>query len=223
VGLAGSSAIVIGILRALAGGLGLELSGDELARRALQAEVDRLGIAAGPQDREVQAHEGVLAMDFSSPEGRWSLRRIDVERLPTLFLAWDIAPGESSGVAHEYLRARFRRGDPRVVEAMREFAKLADAGLEVLLAGDHAALAGLLRESLVLRRSVFELSASDLAKIEIARREDVPVKLPGSGGAIVGIAQDAQHAARLEDMYRAAGFGFLLPHPTVVSGSTTAG
>src|SRR3954452_10729270 len=69
VGLAGSSAIVIAVLRALARATGATLGERELARMALAVEAEDLGIAAGLQDRLVQAHEGLAAMDFGGGEG----------------------------------------------------------------------------------------------------------------------------------------------------------
>jgi glucuronokinase len=68
VGLAGSSAIVIGVIEALAELHGVEPDPTTVARLALRAEVDVLGIAAGPQDRVVQAHRGVLDMQFGDTQ-----------------------------------------------------------------------------------------------------------------------------------------------------------
>jgi glucuronokinase len=73
VGLAGSSAIVVGVIEALAELHGVEPDPTTVARLALRAEVDVLGIAAGPQDRVVQAHRGVLDMQFG--EKRFDERR----------------------------------------------------------------------------------------------------------------------------------------------------
>ncbi|MFN3218513.1 MAG: hypothetical protein ACE367_18615 [Acidimicrobiales bacterium] len=64
VGLAGSSAIAVGVIEALAALHDVEPDPATVARLALRAEVDVLGIAAGPQDRVVQAHRGVLDMQF---------------------------------------------------------------------------------------------------------------------------------------------------------------
>jgi glucuronokinase len=70
VGLAGSSAIAIGVIEALAELHGVEPEPTTVARLALRTEVDVLGIAAGPQDRVVQAHRGVLDMQFGEMQFR---------------------------------------------------------------------------------------------------------------------------------------------------------
>ena len=72
VGLGGSSAIIIAVLRALANRAGIEWDSVDLARTALLVETEQLGWAAGPQDRVVQVFEGVLDMDFAEP---WQAHR----------------------------------------------------------------------------------------------------------------------------------------------------
>ncbi len=73
VGLGGSSAIVIATLRALCALARSRLDPAATAAIALAVETEDLGIAAGPQDRLIQAHEGLLYLDFSEL-GRGALR-----------------------------------------------------------------------------------------------------------------------------------------------------
>src|SRR5919204_555965 len=110
VGLAGSSAIVIACARALCELHGAELERDELARLALAVESEDLGIAAGLQDRMVQARETLVAMDFG---GHPVYEELDPALLPPLFVAWHPDAAAPSGVAHAELRARHERGDPQ--------------------------------------------------------------------------------------------------------------
>src|SRR5512132_2136068 len=70
VGLGGSSAIVTATVRALCALHGHALEPDELAEMVLAVEVEDLGIAAGPQDRYAQAHEGLVLMDFAGARPR---------------------------------------------------------------------------------------------------------------------------------------------------------
>src|SRR4051794_21033016 len=70
VGLGGSSAIVTATVRALCALHGRALAPAELAEMVLAVEADDLGIAAGPQDRYAQAHEGLVLMDFASARPR---------------------------------------------------------------------------------------------------------------------------------------------------------
>jgi glucuronokinase len=208
-GLAGSSAIVVAALRALCSALGTELPPLELAALALRAETEELGIAAGPQDRVVQAFEGLLFMDFADATPR--AEQLDPALLPPLFLAWPRTPGASSGGAHGDLRARHASGDRAVHAALRGFARIADEGLAALRAGERDVLAALMDESFELRRSVMDVAPRDQELVALGRAHDAAVKLPGSGGAVVGLPRRDGDRDALEAAYRAAGCGFLRP------------
>ncbi len=69
VGLGGSSAIVIAVLRALCARHGTALDRSALAELALAVEVEELGIAAGLQDRVAQSYGGLMFMDFDPALG----------------------------------------------------------------------------------------------------------------------------------------------------------
>src|SRR4051794_34718214 len=132
VGLAGSSAIVIAVLRALLDAAGEALAPGELAREALAAETEELGIAAGLQDRLVQAHEALLVMDFAAG----SVEVLDPALLPPLYVAWHPEAAGPSGAIHAALRER-----PGLADAMAELAGHAARARDALLGGDHAAFA----------------------------------------------------------------------------------
>jgi len=213
VGLGGSSAIVIAALRALAGEQGARFEPSELAAMALAVESEDLGIAAGPQDRVAQAHEGLIHMDFSEPGGSGvgSSERLDRELLPPLLVAFRTDEGRPSSIAHRELRARHEAGDRRVRSAMAEAAALADEGRAALDAGDHARLADLLDLNFELRRDLVELDPVDMWMAEFAQERGAGANYAGSGGAIVAVPRDP---ARLEDLkadLAAEGFGCVVP------------
>ena len=183
VGLGGSSAIVIAVLRALAASAGAVLEPDELARMALAVEAEDLGIAAGLQDRLVQAHEGLLAMDFG--EGG-DVESLDPALLPPLFVAWRTDAAAPSGVVHRALRARWESGDPAVREAMASLARHAAQARDALVAGDVAAFGACMDASLELRRRVMDVDPRVLRMAEVARSFGASVNSAGSGGAVVG-------------------------------------
>jgi glucuronokinase len=192
-GLGGSSAIVIATLRALALLTNHEIPLDRLPHIALACETEDLGIAAGLQDRVVQAYGGLVFMDFE----RGVYEPLDPGMLPPLFVAWDEASGGASGDAHATVRARFRAGDPAVVAAMRDLAALAHEARAALLAADHDAFAQTLAAGYDVRARIFDLDPRHTAMIDAARALGLPATYTGSGGAIVGIAHDAEAVARL--------------------------
>jgi len=211
VGLAGSSAIVVGALRALCAWCAVRLHPAELAGRALAAEAEELGIVAGPMDRVVQAYVGLVAMDCRAPRGPGSYRRLSPELLPPLFLAWDPEPGEPSGSAHAEVRARFEAGDPAVRSALARLPRLVDEGLECLERGDGAGLRRLVDLNFDIRAGIWPLRPGDREMVEIGRREGAAVKFCGSGGAVLGVMRDVADYPALERAYRRAGLRILRP------------
>jgi glucuronokinase len=211
VGLAGSSAIVVAALKALCGWFGVELHPAELAERALAAEVEDLGIVAGPMDRVIQAYEGLLYMDFRAPRGPHSYRRLDPGLLPPLFVAWDPEPGVSSGVAHGDVRARWLRGDPDVRAAMAVFPRLADEGLACLERRDVAGLQRLVDRNFDTRASIWPIRARDFEMVRIGRARGAAVKFCGSGGAVLGVMREAAEWDAIAAAYAEAGYPCLRP------------
>jgi len=206
VGLSGSSAIVIATLRALSSWFEIVWPPDVLAEEALLAEVQELGIAAGPMDRVVQAYEGLLYMDFAPPRSAERYERLDLSRLPPLFVAWQPNPGVRSGLPHSNVRARFERGDSEVIDAMTAFAELAKEGRRCLQSGDHARFAELVDQNFDLRGKIFPLGEQDLRLVAIGRAEGAAVKMSGSGGAVVGVLRSADDLPRLRARYHEEGF-----------------
>jgi galactokinase/mevalonate kinase-like predicted kinase len=192
VGLGGSSAIVIAALRAL----GAEGAPDDLARQALAVEVEDLGIAAGLQDRLVQARGGVLLMDF----GAGTVEPLDRDLLPPLYVGWREDASEASGVFHSGLRARFDRGEPAVVAAMAELGEVARSGAAALRAGEYERLAALVDRSFDLRAEIADLDDRHVRMIELARGAGASANYAGSGGAIAGTLP---HRDAFDDVRRA--------------------
>ena len=208
VGLAGSSAIVIAALRALAQWFGVKLPPDELAGLALAAELEDLGITAGPMDRVIQAHEGVMHMDFAPPP---TYTRLDPELLPPLFLAWDPRVGQSSGRVHGDVRRRWLAGDPEVRHAIATFPKLVDRGLACLSRGDLRGFGRVVDENFDTRASIWTLGERDRELVAIGRGAGAAVKFAGSGGAVIGVLEDDAAFGRLAAAYDEAGYEAIRP------------
>ncbi|KAJ3150749.1 hypothetical protein HK101_001927, partial [Irineochytrium annulatum] len=108
VGLAGSSALITALLKALIKFHELDADPALLppyvrANLALSAERDELGIAAGQQDRVIQAYGGLVYMDFNE-----SLMRT---RGYGEYEPMDVALPSDSGTIHNNVRVRFAQGE----------------------------------------------------------------------------------------------------------------
>ena len=204
-GLSGSSALVTAALRAWSRWFAAPLAARRVAELALEVENDVLGIRAGPLDRVVQAHDGLLAMDFSAPFAPAAARRLDPALLPPMLLAWHGVPGRSSGDVHAPVFARFEAGDEQVRETMAALARNAEAGEAALLQGDGAAFRRCVDRNFELRAEVFPIEAADRELIELGRSAGAACKLPGSGGCVLMVCRDADHLADVEQRCRAAG------------------
>ena len=231
VGLAGSSAIVIAALRALMSWFDAAIEPAELAELALAAEVEDLGITAGPMDRVIQAYGGVVLMDLKEPRSASSYRPLSPEILPPLFVAWDPRGGACSGIPHGDLRQRWESGDPEVHRVMSDFRNLVDEGVTSLEdgglvglggdelggdgsgRGDTAAFRALVSRNFEMRSRIFHISERDRRMVAIARRFDAAAKLSGSGGAVIGVPVEAADLDRIAMAYEEAGFRMIRPQP----------
>lgn len=187
-GLSGSSAIIIAALRAVCAFLQIDLAAEQLARLALRAENEFMGIAAGPMDRVVQAHEGLVAMDFETGK----VERIERSLMPPVAILMDRNPGQDSGSVHAPVRERWEAGDPEVRAVMAEFRPLVERGLACLHAGDIAGLRQCVDRNFDLRAKVFPIGARDQAVIDRARACGAAAKFCGSGGAILAVHEDSE-------------------------------
>ena len=213
VGLSGSSAIIMAALRALARRAKFTWDLVELARITLEVETHVLGWAAGPQDRVVQAFEGVLDMDFSTPWQAHAYHRLEVDKLPPLFVAWHQSPGQPSDVAHTNVRQRWLDGDPQVTTVMTRFAELAVAGRDALDGGTTCRdWPPLMNEAFELRRQIWTITDVDNALVETGQAAGAGVAFAGSGGAVVGSLADPERLDAAAQAYREIDAGFLVLH-----------
>ena len=204
VGLGGSSALVISLLRALLDLCGVQLDDRLLPSLALSVEVDQLGIAAGLQDRVVQTYGGLMAMDFSkmTTDPRTGLafgqyESLDPENLPSLFLAYSPGASEPSSQYHGILGARHAAGHPETLAALTELAGLVAQGKAALRWGNG--LGSLIARNMALRESLAPISAPQMMLIDTARDCGLDATFAGSGGAIVGVWSDDSDLDRLRN------------------------
>ncbi|KAI9341176.1 ribosomal protein S5 domain 2-type protein [Obelidium mucronatum] len=224
VGLAGSSALITAFLRALILYYGLNkhpaFQPHICANLALEAEKDELDIAAGLQDRVIQAYGGLVFMDFSrdlmESRGYGAYERLPLSLVPEgLWIAYVGVPSDS-GKIHTNIRARFYQGDQEVITAMDLFADLATRAKTALLKKDHVTFAELMDTNFATRRSLYGdavVGADNLAVVKIAHEFGHAAKFSGSGGCVVGLkktlGQDGLEKRReMKKRIRALGYVF---------------
>jgi glucuronokinase len=224
VGLAGSSAIILAVLRCLMDFYHVTIPPEVQPSLVLSVEREELGIAAGLQDRVIQAFEGLVSMDFSKENEReihgfkcGVYERLDPALLPPLYLAFKGDVSEPTEVFHNDIRARYDRGEEKVVTAMRKFADIARRGREALVAGDHAQLSRLMDENFDTRASIYQLPKGQIEMIQVARSVGASAKFAGSGGAILGAYRD--EAMFREVQAALGGIGCVVVKPWVTDGS----
>ena len=205
VGLAGSSAIVVSALRALAATNGHDWKTIALAEAALAVERNRLGIEAGLQDRLVQAAGALVAMEFDPVGFRTIERRVE---LP-LFVAWDAAAAESSDTIHRSLRRRFDAGDVHVRTSMAGLAEQARAGAAAIERCDLPGLAQAINRTFEIRALMVDIDPATRRLADVGRRAGAAINTAGSGGSVVGLVPTVDHLDRVEQAYERAGFDYL--------------
>ena len=135
-------------------------------------------------------------MDFSQnimkAQGHGNYEVMKVGQLPHLWLAY-IGDPSDSGAIHSDVSLRWHKGDSEVIEAMKKFASLTDEAKVALETKDWNLLSTLMNRNFDLRRQIYgddALGAKTLRMIDIGRQYGSCVKLPGSGGAVVGMCLD---------------------------------
>ncbi|KAM6959254.1 glucuronokinase with putative uridyl pyrophosphorylase [Aplochiton taeniatus] len=232
VGLAGSSAIVSATLKCLMKFYNItdsDLPRPVRASFILNVETDELFITAGLQDRVVQVYEGLVYMDFSreimETQGYGNYVPMDMSGLPPFWLAYLSDPSDS-GRIHSNVRQRWLNGEPEVVEAMKSFAELTDKARVALQSKDWSRLAQLMDENFQLRRSVYTevcLGPGNLRMVQLAKQFGSAVKLPGSGGAVVGLCLDQGRMVEMRKAFQEAGCVFCVIVPYDPSARAVSG
>ncbi len=196
VGLAGSSAIVIGVLRALHTSANYPLPNFlALASMALNVETQWLGITAGMQDRLVQVHGQPVLMLFNAPcdaggestpgENRGNTAVLEPGAGFRFLVAHRHRWSEPSQVVHGDLRRRFDGGDQMVHAAMTQLRIRAIAAGNAFAAGDAKLLGESMDATHDLRASMIDLVPDHLTMVKAARSAGASANYTGSGGAVI--------------------------------------
>lgn len=215
VGLAGSSAIITAVFRALLEFYGVDIPRTVLPGLVLSVETRGVGIQAGLQDRVAQVYGGLVYMDFEraflEKNGHGRYETLDPSLLPPLYLAYRSEFAEDSDVYHSDLRARWEAGDPEVVKAMKEFGEITALGRNRLLESDNAGFSALMDRNFDTRQRISTLNPQHERMIEVARTLGVSAKFAGSGGTVVGVCEDEAVYQRLSEKFSEIGCTVVRP------------
>ena len=214
-GMGGSSAIITAALRALCQYFQVEIPLATQPNVVLETETRELGMGAGLQDRVIQSYEGLVYMDFArelmQQQGHGEYERLDPALLPDLYVAYRTSLSEGTEVFHNDVRARWRAGEPAVVEAMKTWASYADQGRKALLARDYEALNRLIDANFDLRAKICQIDPGNFEMVRIARSAGASANFAGSGGAIVGAYSGEAMFANLSSALNQAGIAVIKP------------
>lgn len=214
-GLAGSSAIITACMKALMAFYGVSIPKPIQANLVLSVEVDELGISAGLQDRVAQAYETPVFMDFNEDHmkkhGFGIYLSVDAKQFPNFYIAYRRDQSEGSEVLHNNLKARFRIGEQKVVDAMKEWAGLTEQFHTAMQINDVKLIHQLMNRNFDLRRSLVEITPKNLEMVELARSVGASAKFTGSGGAIIGTYFDESMYKELQQILNGKGLEILKP------------
>lgn len=213
-GLAGSSAIVTALMKALMQFYGIEMPKPVLANLILSVEKDELKIGAGLQDRVAQVYGCPVYMNFDKKlmeeQGYGDYVPFDANILPPLYLAYRTKLSEGSEVTHNDLAERFAKNEPAVLEAMSQWAQLTDKVWTKLCNGDKN-IGELLNRNFDIRNSLINVSPGNKELVTLARGVGASAKFTGSGGAIIGTYENELMFQKLEKAMKEIGAEVIKP------------
>lgn len=214
-GLAGSSAIITACMKALMAFYGISIPKPVQANLVLSVEVNELGISAGLQDRVAQAYETPVFMDFNEENmiknGFGIYRQLDAKQFPNFYIAYRHDQSEGSEVLHNNLKARFRIGEQKVIDAMKEWAGLTEQFYKAMQENNADLMHQLMNRNFDLRHSLVEITTKNLEMVELARYVGASAKFTESGGAIIGTYSNENMYKELQQMLNSKGIEILKP------------
>lgn len=222
-GMAGSTALVVALLRALLAWRGETPSAYALAERARRIEREELGVQCGFVDQYLAVFGGLRFVDLRGKarddDGEAPYASVEdlsahVAELPFVLAFTGVR--HSSDSVHRPLRERWEAGEPGIVSAYRRIGELGRLGKRALLDGAWDELGALMNENHAIQQGLGGSGPSNERLIEAARQAGAPgAKLAGAGkgGTIVAL-WPARDVAPLETALRSAGAtAFFRPRP----------
>jgi len=222
-GLAGSTALVVALVRAMAAWQGEHPTPYQVAERARYIELNNLKVVCGYQDAYMCTFGGLNYIDFRSKQ---FYRQAEAELFATVeplaayiphlpFVLGFTGVQHASGAVHRPLRERWLDGEAAVVEGYKRITEIAQLGKKALVLGDWPALGRLMNENHAIQRDLGGSGECNERLIAAALQAGAPgAKLAGAGdgGTIIALWPSQPggpgpwpDTLRLEEALRAAG------------------
>jgi len=214
-GLAGSTALVVALVRAMFAWRGEQPTPYQVAERARYIELNNLKVVCGYQDAYMCTFGGLNYIDFRSKQFYRQAEAelfATVEPLATYILQLPFVLGFTgvqhvSGAVHRPLRERWLDGEAAVVEGYKRITEIAQLGKKALVLSDWPALGRLMNENHAIQRDLGGSGESNERLIAAALQAGAPgAKLAGAGdgGTIIAL-WPWPDTARLEEALYSAG------------------
>lgn len=214
-GMAGSTALVVALLRAILAWLETHPNRYVLAERARYIELNYLKVVCGYQDACMCTFGGLNYMDF---RGKQFYREAEAELFATIeplaeyvtelpFVLGFTGVQHASSAVHKPLRERWLEGEPAVVQGYERITEISRMGKKALLLSDWKTLGRLMNENHIIQRELGGSGASNERLIEAALEAGaLGAKLAGAGdgGTIIALWPQSD-ASALERALEKAG------------------
>ncbi len=222
-GMAGSTALVVALLRALLEWLGEPPGAYALAERARRVEREQLGVQCGYVDQYLAVFGGLRHVDLrgkaredAGPTPYASVEDLapHVSKLPFVLAFTGVR--HSSDSVHRPLRERWEAGETEVVTAYERIGELGRLGKRALLDAAWDELGALMDENHAIQQRLGGSGPSNDRLIEAARAAGAPgAKLAGAGrgGTIVALWPEKDPAPLEAALRRAGATALYRPHP----------
>ena len=214
-GMAGSTALVVAMLKGLLAWLGKFPNPYRLAEMARYIELNHLKVVCGYQDAYMCTFGGLNYMDF---RGKQFYREAEAELMATIeplapyverlpFVLGFTGVQHSSGAVHRPIRERWLEGEPEVVAGYERITEIARMSKKALLLEDWTLLAQLMNENHAIQRELGGSGESNERLIAAALEAGARgAKLAGAGdgGTIIALWLNEDTSA-LEEALEQAG------------------
>ena len=189
-GMAGSTALLVALVRAFLASQGEHPNRYQLAERVRYIELNYLKVVCGYQDAYMCTFGGLNYMDF---RGKQFYRQAEAELFATVeplgehvgelpFVLGFTGVQHASSAVHKPIRERWLDGEPAVVEGYERITELARMGKKAVILGDWPLLGRLMNENHAIQRDLGGSGDSNERLIAAAMEAGaLGAKLAGAG------------------------------------------